>query len=235
MPLSFKASLRLLSLCAVMFPMFHASASILQVGDQYVATAADSSVRNLTTGAFEVDSSLRDLDFSNSRIIETVDTSTLTGFSSGDQIRITRLGIAGDADASSGPAAFGIVGDAGTPRVTFSAGQPIQVPTVDYFLGVTPATNSSGGRGFTYADVDILLAVDEGFTLDFLYQYDPDGRYAFGTDLLGNSFDDFAEFGVTSTVRGWVQFEIVSSSVPAPATILILVLGLLGVGRRISR
>lgn len=209
-----------------MIPFSALNAQIIQVGTQYVATGFDSAY-------LPYDPTLRDADLSDGRSVQIVNPlNDVAGFNIGDQLRISKIGLAGDAARHSGPGGFAITPDANSARFTFGAGQNLAIGqgAFDHFLGTTPQV-SGRAHGFVYEDLDILLDVNEGFSLDFIYQYDRDGFYALGTDVLGNNFDDSA---FSSTVRGWVQFEVVSgSSVPGPASASILVLGLGLLARRL--
>jgi len=150
---------------------------------------------------------------------------SVTG-SADQRIRITRIGIGGDADSQSGDALFRIVSQNGTTDFQYVAGQGdvntgmswYGVGTINHRLTGTPIYDGSA-RGFSVLDVDYLLEAGEGFNLNFRGTRDWDGRYTRDTDPLGNSFDDSA---VASSIRGWVQYEMM----PVPEPSLLLGLGL---------
>ena len=64
------------------------------------------------------------------------------------------------------------------------------------------------------------------------FHNDWDGRYTSDTDLLGNVFSDTS---YPSSVRAWVQFDIVKAApkqpIPEPSSIAIMLLGLMGMRR----
>ncbi|WP_206080349.1 VPLPA-CTERM sorting domain-containing protein [Pacificoceanicola onchidii] len=154
--------------------------------------------------------------------------SDIAGFSAGDQLLITMLGIAGDSRATSGDNRFRLTSSGTTADFTWVAGQ--QSTAADYRLAPTPEPGALGfpSTGFTYQSVSYLLAPGEGFNVFWDYHHDYDGRYAGATDILGNAFDDSA---FPSSIRAWVQFEIVeAAAVPVPAALPLLLAGLGGLG-----
>lgn len=139
----------------------------------------------------------------------------------GERILITRLGIGGDADESSGDALFRLHSTGLSTNFHFAGGQGAgmqwnAVGSIAHRLDPTPNVDASG-RGFSLIDVAYLLEEGEGFTLNFRGTKDWDGRYTYATDPLGNFIDDST---VGSSIRGWVEYQIVP--VPEPATLAIL-------------
>jgi hypothetical protein len=135
----------------------------------------------------------------------------------GQSIRIIRVGIGGDAEASSGPQAFQILG-AGL-NFTWGAGQPNppQVP-LDYTLAPTVAQGGSpsNGRGFTYsADLNQTGAAGQSIQVRWRGTSDWDGNFTWGTDSQGNVFDD-SGVEVCCSARAWVLYEIVGQAVAVP-------------------
>lgn len=147
-------------------------------------------------------------------------------FSAGDQIHISRIGMAGDSRASSGDNRFRLVSGSGGTDFTWVAGQ--QSTPADYRLAPTPepGTVSGSSTGFTYAVVDYTLNADEIFTVSWDHHFDYDGRFAGATDILGNAFNDSA---FPSSIRAWVQFDVVTggaAAVAEPGLIAFFVLAL---------
>tara|TARA_R110002110_G_C13363539_1_gene709638 strand:- start:312 stop:992 length:681 start_codon:yes stop_codon:yes gene_type:complete len=150
-----------------------------------------------------------------------------SSFSSGDQIHISRIAIAGDSRATSGDNRFRLVSGGGGTDFTWVAGQ--QSTPADYRLAPTPEPGTVPGNstGFSYFSVDYTLNADEIFTVSWDYHVDYDGRFAGATDILGNAFNDSA---FPSSIRAWVQFDVVSGAVPEPASLVPFVLGIVALG-----
>lgn len=157
-------------------------------------------------------------------------TETLAGVAD-KQIRVLRVGIGGDADAASGPIGYRAIG--GGLDFTWAAGQAISGPAPTYALDPTTPTNAGSGRGFTYSgELSLLLEVGQALSIYSDYRLDGDGRYAFGTDLLGNSYDDS---GSPSSHRPWVLYEYVDARVPEPGTWAMMILGFASTGAALRR
>lgn len=91
----------------------------------------------------------------------------------GQSLRIVKVGIGGDADATSGDISFRLSG--GGLDFTWTAGQEAYAATYD--LGATPALAGSA-RGFTYSNDLNMLALDgASLTLTWDHRFDWDGRY----------------------------------------------------------
>ncbi len=117
----------------------------------------------------------------------------------GATIVIDKLGICGDADASSGPVRYHAFG--GGLDFTWAAGQNNN-PGSTHFL---PPTQSTGGqgRGFTYADVNYKAQVGQSVSVEYEFTNDGDGLHCTGTDVEGNSYND----SKSSSSRGWVRWH----------------------------
>jgi hypothetical protein len=148
-------------------------------------------------------------------------------FQAGDQLRITRIAIGGDADITSGVARFALESVPASIGFSWLAGQTStisRVPATTYNLGFT--TGNGDAKNFVYGSLNVLLPIDAGFAVTWTHQLDFDGRYLQGTDIHGNSFSDPA-----NSVRPWVEFEIVSNDaniVPEPSGTVVLGMALLG-------
>lgn len=113
----------------------------------------------------------------------------------GKSIHVTRLGICGDSDESSGPNRFKLA-PLGT---TFAAGK--SDPGSTFFLGAT-APSTAGGHGFVYTPVSLLAPAGVSVDIMFEYHNDWDGHYCVATDEFGNNYADGS-----SSVRAWVKYE----------------------------
>ncbi|MCK6545207.1 hypothetical protein L6R52_05010, partial [Myxococcota bacterium] len=118
----------------------------------------------------------------------------------GLRVHIRRIGICGDADATSGLQGFRAY--ATGLDFTWGAGQANQ-SGVTQFLSPTPATVGSG-RGFSYRDVSYYGPVGGAVNIDFQYRNDWDGRFCQAADELGTNYLDAA-----STARAWVRYSYV--------------------------
>lgn len=118
----------------------------------------------------------------------------------GKKIKITKIGICGDSDQSSGANRFKVSG--GGLNFSWYAGQ--NNPGGTYQLAVTPPTNGSG-RGFSYKTVSHVAQVGASLSVHWDYHYDWDGRYCDAQDSEGNVYKDAA-----STVRAWVLYDYVN-------------------------
>jgi hypothetical protein len=146
----------------------------------------------------------------------------------GESIEISFLGIGGDADIGSGDVLFRAVG--GGLDFTWVAGQGLTAAT--HRLAPTPVAiggPTASARGFSFLSVNYTAAVGASVDIFWLGSFDFDGRYTFGTDLLGNSYNDS---GIPSSIRPWLQYERVSD-VPEPA--LLLIIGSGGLLARLGR
>ena len=146
----------------------------------------------------------------------------------GQSIEISFLGMGGDADAGSGDSLFRALG--GGLDFTWVAGQ--QTTAATHRLAPTPIVvgPTTSARGFSFLPVNYLAAPGASVDVIWLLHNDFDGRYTFGTDLLGISFDDSA---TPSSVRPWLQYEYVQDApVPEPTTLILVTSGLMGMGAR---
>ena len=134
---------------------------------------------------------------------------------SGYQIHITKVGIGGDSSAGSGDNIFSALSSSSNFNFSWVAGQQSNAAT--YRLAGTTVV-SGAGYGFTYRDVDYTSNINDSVTIKWDYHYDWDGLYAYGTDILGNSYSDPA-----SSVRVWVLYEYIA--VPEPASLMMLLFG----------
>jgi hypothetical protein len=99
---------------------------------------------------------------------------------------------------------------------SWSAGQRTNGAT--YSLGGTPEVGVFGARGFVYQQVS-EWATDSGEVAIFwLGNDDADGYRTYGTDKLGNFYDDPGD-----SSRAWVRYELVA--VPEPGTWALVALG----------
>ncbi|NUM36006.1 MAG: PEP-CTERM sorting domain-containing protein [Candidatus Brocadiae bacterium] len=137
---------------------------------------------------------------------------------SGYKIQITKIGIGGDSSPASGDNIFSATSSSSNFSFSWVAGQ--QTNSATYRLAGTTVV-SGAGYGFTYRDVDYTSNINDSVTIKWDYHYDWDGLYAYGTDILGNSYSDPA-----SSVRVWVLYEYIA--VPEPASLMMLVLGCFG-------
>jgi hypothetical protein len=136
--------------------------------------------------------------------------------SAGRQIRIIRVGLAGDATDQSGPHAFQAVG-AGLD-FTWGAGQVSLEPLVPLDYDLAPTVLQIGspepGRGFTYSgDINQTGASGQPVQIRWRGTRDWDGLYAWGTDSRGTAFDDSA---TTSSARVWVLYEYLGEPTAVP-------------------
>jgi hypothetical protein len=147
----------------------------------------------------------------------------------GANIVITGLGIGGDSDSGAGDNRFQIV-DGVSLDVQWVAGQ--QATPATYRLNPTPvvAGPTSSARGFSFIDVNHVLAVGASAVIYWDYHFDYDGRYTFASDPLGNFYDDSP---FPSSIRALVRYEIVG--IPEPGTMLFLAGVFLCICRRSKR
>ncbi len=115
----------------------------------------------------------------------------------GKKIVISKIGICGDSDATSGPNVFSAKG-AGLD-FTWASGQ--NQPACTYFLSPTPPKNAS--RGFTFKAVSHVGNVGEAVSVTWESHIDYDGLYCTDTDELGNVYNDVGG----SSVRVWVLYQ----------------------------
>lgn len=145
--------------------------------------------------------------------------SSISGLT-GSSIKITRIGIGGDSDATSGDNTFRLFG--GGLDFTWTAGQENFSATYD--LGATPLSGTS--RGFAYSPVLSLLANDgASLNIQWTHHTDFDLLYTDATDVLGNVFNDIDSL---ASIRPWIQFEYVSNQqqIPEPGSLALLGLGI---------
>jgi len=116
----------------------------------------------------------------------------------GKKIVITKVGMCGDSDQSSGANRFYVSG--GGIGFRFAAGQS-NPGSVNQWLGFTP-TISGSARGFVYKTVSYTASVGASVSVTWDYHSDWDGRYCDATDSEGNKYTD-----QTSTVRPWILYE----------------------------
>jgi hypothetical protein len=146
----------------------------------------------------------------------------------GQSIEISFLGIGGDADAGSGDSLFRALG--GGLDFTWVAGQGTTAATHRLSPTAIVVGPTTSARGFSFLPVNYLAAPGASVDVIWLLHNDFDGRYAFGTDLLGTSFNDSA---IPSSVRPWLQYEYVQDApVPEPTSIVLVTSGLVGLGVR---
>ena len=116
----------------------------------------------------------------------------------GKKIRVIRVAICGDADASSGPAIYRVTG--GGVDFTWAAGQNNPGPT--YFIGSTPVV-SGGARGFVYKTISELTSqAGAALTVKMDAQNDHDALFCQASDEDGNPYSD-----ASGTSRGWVKYQ----------------------------
>ncbi|MBM4353572.1 MAG: hypothetical protein FJ109_07200, partial [Deltaproteobacteria bacterium] len=116
----------------------------------------------------------------------------------GIKIKIIKIGICGDSDATSGPNQFQASG--GGINFTWEAGQSGQGST--HVLSPTPNKGGSA-RGFSYKDVSYTADVGQGKTISFTFHNDYDALYCQDTDTQGTNYNDS---GTVSSVRPWVLY-----------------------------
>ena len=117
----------------------------------------------------------------------------------GRRVRIIKLGICGDADATSGQQGFRASDGAGM-SFTWGAGQN-NSGNVTYVLAPTPVVTGSA-RGFSYQTVDILAASGASVAIEFALRFDFDALFCGASDENGTAFADAA-----STTRAWVKYR----------------------------
>ena len=151
----------------------------------------------------------------------------------GQSVQISFIGIGGDADAGSGDTVFQALG--GGLNFTWAAGQ-MTTPATHRLSPTPPAVGAptTSGRGFSFLPVSYVAAPGASVDIHWLSHFDFDGRYTFGTDLLGNSYNDSA---IISSVRPWLQYEYVAdvSAIPEPMSIVLVGTGLAGMTLRRHR
>jgi cysteine-rich repeat protein len=119
----------------------------------------------------------------------------------GRRIRVTKIGMCGDADTGSGAARM--VATDGTSSWSWVAGQNTLALPATYTLTPTPATGAGSERGFTYMAVDHLLEVGASVTISLDAHNDWDGRYCQDTDEDGVAYGPDA----ASSLRAWVKYR----------------------------
>ena len=120
----------------------------------------------------------------------------------GARVVITKLGICGDADASTGPARFRANG----ASLDFTWWAGAWNPGATHQLSPTP-TKSGNARGFSYLPVYYQGAIGQGVTITWDYYNSWGGRWCEDTDELGKAYKD-----PTSSVRTWLKYEYVSTA-----------------------
>jgi hypothetical protein len=123
-------------------------------------------------------------------------------------IHIVELGIGGDADAQSGPVTFSALSDG--MDFSWSAGQASSGAT--YALGATPEVGLFGARGFVYSQISEWAGAGAAVEIRWHGNIDPDGYRTYGSDKLGNFYDDPGD-----SSRAWLRYELVP--VPEPSTL----------------
>lgn len=120
----------------------------------------------------------------------------------GKRIRIVKVGICGDSDATSGPNRF-VAADGAALSFSWAAGQTsVALPgTTTYRLTPTPVVAGTT-RGFSYQVVSHLAGVGAAVTVSWDFHADYDGLSCGAADEDGTAFTDAA-----STVRAWVKYR----------------------------
>ncbi|MBK7395895.1 MAG: hypothetical protein IPJ34_06200 [Myxococcales bacterium] len=120
----------------------------------------------------------------------------------GKRIRIVKVGICGDSDATSGPNRF-VATDGAAMSFSWAAGQTtVAIPgTTTYRLAPTPPASGSA-RGFSYQVVSHLGAVGQPMTVSWDFHADYDGLLCGALDEDGASYSDPA-----SSVRVWLKYR----------------------------
>jgi hypothetical protein len=127
------------------------------------------------------------------------------------------LGVAGDADAGSGPVLFSALGVG--LDFSWSAGQEAAGAT--YTLGPTPYIGATGPeRGFVYATVSEWADADSPIAIFWHGNLEPDGSHTSAFDWQGTFFND-----PPGSTRAWLRYELVP--VPEPSTLALAAFGAL--------
>ncbi|MDF1811624.1 MAG: PEP_CTERM-anchored TLD domain-containing protein [Verrucomicrobiales bacterium] len=126
----------------------------------------------------------------------------------GKSILVTAVGIGGDSTSGSGDNRFVLSG--GGLDFSWVAGQ--QSTPADLRIPGTPIVSNgpdSSARGFSVGSP--FLVAEQGAALELSWDYhsDYDGLYTYGTDPLGNFYDDS---GTSSSIRPIVQYAYVTDS-----------------------
>lgn len=120
----------------------------------------------------------------------------------GKRIRIVKVGICGDSDATSGPNRF-VAADTAAMTFSWAAGQTsVALPgTTTYRLTPTPVVAGTT-RGFSYQVVSHLAGLGAAVNVSWDFHSDYDGLSCGAADEDGTLFTDAA-----STVRAWVKYR----------------------------